>query len=94
MAQNARPSSQLLLKFVISIFCSKKKKKKKAQNEAAAEQFSLQAVEGSSSDLIALGPTLAPEEQRVPPWATVAPQQRTETILRSEKTPVTGFSII
>lgn len=43
------------------------KKKKKAQNEAAAEQFSLQAVEGSSSDLIALGPTLAPEEQRVPP---------------------------
>lgn len=31
MAQNARPSSQLLLKFVISIFCKKKKNKKKRQ---------------------------------------------------------------
>lgn len=29
MAQNARPSSQLLLKFVISIFCKKKNREVK-----------------------------------------------------------------
>lgn len=64
MAQNASPSSQLLLKFVISIFY--REQKKKVQSKAAAEQLSLQPVGGSSSDLVALGPTLAPGEQRVP----------------------------